>query len=107
MLLLLMFSFKVKDALAYAEKNQLKPREYRSEINDIGNMTFLSISTNVRIGDLPPWQYLPQETSKEIRRAHLIPEDKELWHPSRFGDFLEARRELIPKAASQLLKSLK
>jgi len=103
------FNFMVndKDGLAYAERNQLKPREYRSEINDIANMTFLSVSTNGRIGDLPPWQYLPQETSKEIRRAHLIPEDKELWHPSRFGDFLEARRGLIAKAASRLLKSLK
>jgi hypothetical protein len=96
-----------KDGLAYAEQNELKPRDYRSEINDIANMTFLSASTNVRIGDLPPWQYLPQETSKEIRWAHFIPEDKGLWHPSRFGDFLEARRMLIAKAASRLLKSLK
>jgi hypothetical protein len=103
------FNFMVndKDGLAYAERNELKPRDYRSEINDIANMTFLGVSTNVRIGDLPPWQYLPQETSKEIRGAHFIPEDKELWHPSRFGDFLEARRILIAKAASRLLKSMR
>lgn len=103
------FNFMVndKDALAYADREGLKPSQYRREINDIANMTFLSKPTNVRIGDLPPWLYLPQETSKAMRRAHFIPEDQALWHPSRFGDFLEARRELIAKAATRLLKSLK
>ncbi len=103
------FNFMVndKDALEYAERSRLKPSEYRREINDIANMTFVSKPTNVRIADLPPWQYLPQETSKEMRRAHFIPEDQQLWHPSRFGDFLEARRELIARAATRLLKSLK
>jgi hypothetical protein len=101
------FMIKDKDALDYADRCGLKPSEYRSELNDIANMTFLSKPTNVRIGDLPPWQYLPLETSKGIRRAHFIPEDQELWHPSRFGDFLKARRELIAKAATKLLRSLR
>jgi len=101
------FMVKDKDGLAYADRNGLKPSHYRREINDIANMTFLSQPTNVRIGDLPPWGYLPQETSKAMRRAHFIPEDKALWHPSRFGDFLEARRQMIAKAATRLLKPLK
>jgi hypothetical protein len=101
------FMVKDKDGLAYADRNGLKPSSYRREINDIANMTFLSQPTNVRIGDSPPWGYLPQETSKSMRRAHFIPEDKALWHPSRFGDFLEARRQLIAKAATRLLKPLK
>ena len=100
------FNFMVsdKDGLAYADRNRLKPSQYRGEINDIANMTFLSLPANVRIGDLPPWQYLPQETSKAMRQAHFIPENKELWYPSRFGDFLRARRQLIAKAATRLLK---
>jgi len=100
------FNFMVsdKDGLAYADRNRLKPSQYRGEINDIANLTFLSLPTNVRIGDLPPWQYLPQETSKAMRRAHFIPENKALWYPSRFGDFLKARRQLIAKAATRLLK---
>jgi hypothetical protein len=103
------FNFMVNDkaALDYADRKELKPSQYRREINDIANMTFLSKLTNVRIGDLPPWQYLQQETSKELRWAHFIPEDQQLWHPSRFGDFLEARRDLIAKSATQLLKFLK
>ncbi len=101
------FMVKDKDALEYADRNELKPSQFRREINDIANMTFLSRPTNVRIEDLPPWTYLPQETSKEMRRAHFIPEDPHLWHPSRFGDFLEARRELIAKAATRLLQFVK
>src|SRR5439155_4766941 len=103
------FNFMVndKDALEYADRIGLKPSQYRREINDIANMTFLSKPTNVRIADLPPWTYLPQETSKEMRRAHFIPEDQRLWHPSRFGDFLTARRKMIAKAATRLLKSFK
>jgi hypothetical protein len=103
------FNFMVndKEGLAYADGKGLKPSHYRREINDIANMTFLSQPTNVRIGDLPPWTYLPQETSKAMRRAHFIPEYKALWYPSRFGDFLEARRQLIAKAATHLLKPLK
>jgi hypothetical protein len=75
-------------------------------VNDIANLTFLRGSTNVRIGDAPPWQYLTQETTKEMRHAHFIPEDRSLWTPERFGDFLEARAALIAKAATRLLKSL-
>lgn len=101
------FMSKDQDARAYADDNDLNLSEYRAEINDIANMTFLSDTANVRIGDLPPWQYLPQETTKVMRKAHFIPEDQSLWHPKRYGDFLEARRNLIAKAATRLLKGLK
>ena len=101
------FMMKDKNARAYADKEELNPSAFRAQINDIANMTFLSNSMNSRIGDLPPWQYLTQETTKEKRRAHFIPEDRSLWYPEKFSEFLEARRELIAKAATKLLKSLK
>lgn len=75
------FMLTDRDAKEYADRNRLKPSQYRSEINDIANLTFLSLPTNVRIADLPPWQYLSQETSKAVRRAHFIPENKALWYP--------------------------
>ena len=83
------FNFMVgdKDAMADADRNQLKPNEYRAEINDIANMTFLAGATNSRIGDLPPWQYLPQETSKEMKEAHFIPENKSLMVSKSFRRF--------------------
>ena len=82
------------------------PAEFRTEVNDIANLTFISREKNGSIGDLPPWQYLPNETTREMRKAHFIPEDSELWKPSRFSDFIGARRALIAKAMTSLLTTL-
>jgi hypothetical protein len=41
-----------------------------------------------------------------MRKAHFIPEDPELWKPSSVSEFLAARRELIAKAMTSLIKSL-
>jgi hypothetical protein len=41
-----------------------------------------------------------------ILETHFISEDRFLWTPERFGDFLEVRAGLIAKAATRLLKSL-
>ena len=97
---------KDNDAKAYADSENLNPSQFRAQINDIANMTFLHNVTNSRIGNTPPWQYLAQETTKEIRRAHFIPEDQSLWHPKKFGEFLEARRKLIAAAATKILHGL-
>lgn len=103
------FNFMMKDkaARAFADSRSLRPPEFKAMVNDIANMTFLRGVTNSRIADLPPWQYLEQETTKEMRRAHFIPEDRSLWTPGRFGDFIDARRTLLAKAATRLLKSLR
>jgi len=40
------FNFMASDkaGLAYADRNRLKPSQYRGEINDIANLTFLSLN---------------------------------------------------------------
>jgi hypothetical protein len=43
------------------------------EISNITNLTFLSHSKNAEIGDKPHWEYPPNETTREMRKAHLIP----------------------------------
>jgi hypothetical protein len=103
------FNFMVtdKDGLAYAARRELNPSQYRREINDIANMTFLSQAENEQIGDLAPHVYLDNETTKEMRRVHFVPENRAVWYPGRFGEFLEARRQLIAKAATRLLKTFK
>jgi len=103
------FNFMMKDeaAKAFADNQEMNPSEFRAIVNGIANMTFLRNSTNSAIGDQPPQQYLPQYTTKEIRRAHFIPEDRSLWTPERYGDFMEARQTMIAKAATRLLKTLK
>jgi hypothetical protein len=101
------FMMKDKDAIAFADSEAWNPSEFRSWVNDIANLTFIRNSTNSQIGDLPPWQYLEQYTNKESRRAHFIPEDRKLWMPAKFKDFIEARSTLIATAATRLLRSLK
>jgi len=80
--------------------------EFRSEINDIANLTFLSQQKNAEISDTPPSQYLLNETTKEMRRAHFIPEDEELWKAENFASFLYHRRCMLAKAMTRLIKGL-
>lgn len=102
------FNFMInnKAALAAYEKRGLNIRKFREDVNDIANLTFLSQSTNCEIGDLPPLQYLPNETTAEMRRAHFIPEDKGLWQPEKFFDFLKERRKLLSKGINSVLRGL-
>jgi hypothetical protein len=102
------FNFMMTDKAAQklCKDSEYTPAEFRTEVNDIANLTFLEREKNASIGDLPPWQYLPNETTKEMRKAHFIPEDPELWKLSNFFEFMTARRELIAKAMTSLIKSL-
>jgi hypothetical protein len=58
------------------------------------------------IRDKPPWEYLPECATREMRRAHFIPEDPDLWKPENFRDFLKERRRLLAKAMTSFLKKL-
>ena len=102
------FNFMMTDKAA--EKCRVdadyRPTDFRAEVNDIANFTFLSQFRNVAIGDTPPWQYLPTETTKQMRNTHFIPEDQDLWKPENFLDFLDERRKLLAIGMTSLLKSL-
>lgn len=84
----------------------LSEKIFRAHVHSLANLTFLSQEKNASIGDIPPSQYLPNETSREKRRAHFIPEDPKLWKPENFMDFLEERSNLIATAMSRFLKGL-
>jgi hypothetical protein len=71
----------------------------------MANITFLSQFRNVSIADDPPWEYLRTETTREMRKAHFIPESRDLWKSENFISFLEERRKLLAKAMSGLLQS--
>ena len=102
------FDFMMRDesAQTYKARRELGAAEYRAEVNDIANLTFLSRGRNVTIGNLAPWQYLDTETTRAIRRAHFIPEDRRLWRPEAFDKFLAERRRLMADAMNALLRSL-
>ena len=103
------FNFMMKDQAAkkYQIKHDLSSYEFRSEVNDIANLTFLSQGKNASIGDVAPWVYFKNETTKEMRKAHFIPEDPNLWRPENYDKFIKERRILLAKAMNSLLKSLK
>jgi hypothetical protein len=101
------FDFMMTDpqALLYQRRLALKSREYRDQVNDIANITFLSRKKNEGIGNISPWQYLENETTVENRKAHFISEDRELWKPENFDKFLEQRRESLAQAMNALVRS--
>ena len=101
------FMMNDRDATQRARSDGLTPSEYRAMVNDIANITFISTSSNSRISDQAPFVYLPNETTRETRRAHFIPEDRSLWNPDSFPEFLEARSKMIAQAINRLLKPLK
>ena len=101
------FMMNDKKAMLYKKKKGLTLRKYREEVNDIANITFLSQEKNVQIGNVSPWQYLDNETTKEIRKAHFIPEDKDLWTPDNFEKFLDQRRSMLAEAMNSLMRTLR
>jgi hypothetical protein len=82
------------------------PADFRADVNDIANLTLISKSKNVEISDTPPSQYLLNETTPQMRKAHFIPEDQELWKTENFQKFLAERRRLLAVAMTKLLKRL-
>jgi hypothetical protein len=100
------FNFMMTDEEAKRFADDYTPSEFRSEVNDIANLTFVSQARNAAIGDIPPWQYLETETNKSMRKAHFIPENHELWRTENFGKFLAERRRLLAQAMNALLRSL-
>jgi hypothetical protein len=97
---------KNRDIHRWYEKQGYAQSYFRSEVNDIANLTFLSRTKNIDIKETPPSVYLPIETTKAMRKAHFIPERPDLWKTENFAKFLEARRELLAVAMTRLLKRL-
>ena len=81
----------------------------KSQVNALANFTFLTKETNLKVWDQRPEDYLPVYAEKDPRllTSHWIPMDSQLWRIDRYGDFLEARRELLAEAANQFLGTLK
>lgn len=85
-----------------------KAQYSRAQVNALANFCFLTKETNLAISDRSPEEYLP-----EIEAAHpgalasqCIPDDPALWRIEAFLDFMEARKELLAKAANSCLAAL-
>jgi hypothetical protein len=80
----------------------------KREANALANFTFLTKDTNLQVGDREPAEYLEEYAAKNpgAIESHWIPMDRNLWKAENYISFLEARRELLTKAANDFLQSL-
>ena len=80
----------------------------KREANAIANFTFLTKETNLRVADRNPADYLEEfmEENPGAVESHWIPTDRNLWNTENYPAFLEARRELLAKAANNFLEGL-
>ena len=65
-----------------------------AEINDIANLAFIGGSTNRKISDKPPAEYLPT-VNVEDRKSQCVPLDESLYNLDNYRAFLAERRKLI------------
>lgn len=87
----------------------LKKKGYpKNDRNALANFTFLTKDTNLAISDRPPADYLPEIMKRQpgALESHWLPTDPALWQVERYHDFLEARRQLLAKAANNFLDEL-
>ena len=90
-------------------KAQLYKHGYSvAEANAIANFTFLTQETNLGISDRLPEEYLEEFVKMQpgAVESHWIPMQRELWRIEKYREFLDARRELLAKAANEFLDSL-
>jgi len=77
-------------------------------VNEIANRAFLTREANIKLGDTPPAQYLP-EVERRFPGAlenQFIPMDSSLWELDRYEEFLAARRKLIADAINSYMEKL-
>lgn len=65
-------------------------------INDIGNITLTTMSTNSSLSSERPENYIPR-IPQGIREDHLIPDNPDLWKIESYEQFLKERKELLKK----------
>jgi hypothetical protein len=75
------------------------------EIDDIGNIAFLSQRANRKILNSVPKDYL-KNIEDERLKAQFVPIDEELWEVNNFRKFLDVRRRLLTNAINSHLSSL-
>jgi len=69
-------------------------KQFRSAADQLGNLTLLNAQENVEKNAKPFDQWIQTREPAFLSR-HLIPQDKALWRPEAFPDFLQERNRLI------------
>jgi hypothetical protein len=100
--------FITRDRLVLASSvvHHIFPKKFvRDEklANDIGNLTLLTHSTNMRLSAEPPENYL-QKLPEEILKKHYIPLERELWKLRNKESFIQKRKENLKKAVEKFFE---
>jgi hypothetical protein len=101
------FMLADEDAERYRKQNRLSRPQFKEQINEVANLSFISLAANQEIKKWPPYDYLPKLTASNNLDAHCIPKDPELWRPENFDKFCDERRWLLAKAMNSYIHSLK
>jgi len=78
------------------------------EINEIGNMAFITGQTNRRISNKEASAYLAEVVAKQGVQAlasQCVPTDTALWSTSRYRDFLQHRRTSLAQRMNDFLQA--
>lgn len=86
--------------------SHLNKTKFKGERNDIANLTLMAALPNKKKGGKKPIDFL-LEIDEEIRKAHYIPIDEELYKLENYYKFLDERRKLLCNAINELLEKLK
>jgi len=100
------YVIKSDEMKTYMKRKHLAIHDIKAMVNDIANITFISEATNEAIKDQPPIIYFDRFTTKASRKAHCIPENKDLWSIDNFKRFMNERRKLLAKATNDYMKLL-
>lgn len=101
------FMLADEEAERYRKKNRLSRPQFKDQVNDVANLSFISVAANQEIKKRPPYDYLPKPTTTKNLDAHCIPREPELWRPENFDRFCEERRGLLASAMNSYVRSLK
>ena len=81
---------------------------HRQAVNEIANRAFLTATSNQKISDRSPAEYLSaiEERYPGALSAQFVPIEPELWKVERFPEFLAARREIMARKLNEFMASL-
>lgn len=91
-------------------KSLLKSRGYETgEINEIGNMAFITGQTNRRISNREATGYLAEIVATQGEQAldsQCVPTDPALWSTDRYREFLQERRVALTNRMNRFIEEL-
>ncbi len=79
--------------------------ESGANVNEVANFVFIGDKARQQIAKRSPSDYLV-EVPRSAKQAHFVPQDPSLYEPSKFDEFVTARRTLLAEAINVLLAAL-